>query len=234
MIVKSDADKCLSFVRVQLSPPDRGPRKDRGLRPVLTISRQAGAGGAAVASAVAEYLNERQPKRAVPWTVFDKNLIEVVLEDHELPKQMAEWMPEDRFSGIGDAVEELLGLHPSRWLVIRQTTETILRLAEMGSCILVGRGAHLITAHLPNAFHVRLVGSTEARTTRVMESMGLSRKAAAAHVARKDKARREFVTKYFKAGIDDPLHYHLVLNTDRVPADETVKLIGDAVLLRSE
>lgn len=233
MVLTSDTEKCLSFVRIQLNPPDKGPRKELGERPVLTISRQTGAGGTAVAGAVADYLNERKGKRDVAWTVFDRNLIEVVLEDHELPKQLAEWMPEDRFSGISDAVEELLGLHPSRALMIRQTTETILRLAEMGSCILVGRGAHVITSTFPNAFHVRLVGSVEARTARVMDAQELSRKAAAAYVAREDKARQRFVKKFFKADIDDPLTYHLVLNTDRIPLDEAAKLIGEAVLLRS-
>lgn len=231
---RSDAEKCFSFVRCQINPPSRGSgQKEPGLRPFLTISRQAGAGGASVAQAVAALLNEHLPKKAVPWTVFDKNLIDVVLEDHELPKQLAEWMPEDRFSGIDDAVEELLGLHPSRWLVIRQTTETILRLAEMGNCILVGRGAHVIASHLPNAFHVRLVGSPEARASRVMESRGISRKAAAAFVAREDKARRQFVKKFFKVEVDDPLTYHLVLNTDRVPLEEAARLIADAVLVRS-
>jgi diguanylate cyclase (GGDEF)-like protein len=44
-------------------------------------------------------------------------------------------------SEITDTLDELLGLHPPAWTLVRQMTETILHLAEMGNVILVGRGA---------------------------------------------------------------------------------------------
>ena len=51
-------------------------------------------------------------------------------------------------------VEEVLGLHPSGWTLVQHATQTILRLAGLGRAILVGRGANIITARLPNVFHV--------------------------------------------------------------------------------
>ena len=78
---------------------------------------------------------------------------------------------------VADALEELLGLHPSSWTLIQQTAETIWRLAQMGHVILVGRGANLITAKLASVFHVRLIGSLEKR---VAPSRATGRDAAAA------------------------------------------------------
>ncbi len=233
MTDRSAAEKCLSFVHVQVSPRQGAPQKELGMRPVVTVSRQTGSGGVAVAQAVADYVNARQPPKSVAWTVFDRNLVEKVLEDHELPRQLAAFMPEDKIPFLSDVVEELLGLHPLSWRLVQQTTETILRLANMGSCVLVGRGATLITQPMPNAFHVRLVGSLERRVARVRETQGLSPKAARAYVENEDAARRRYLKRYFKVNVEDPLLYHLVLNTDLVSLPEAARIVGDAVLARS-
>ena len=43
-------------------------------------------------------------------------------------------------------------------------------------------------------------------------------------------ARARFVKKHFGKKIDDPLLYHLVINTDRLSYEEATILIGEAVL----
>ena len=69
-----------------------------------------------------------------------------VLQEHNLPERVAKFMPEDRTSEIADTMEELFGLHPPSWLLVRKVTETILHLAELGNVILIGRGAAVVTA----------------------------------------------------------------------------------------
>lgn len=49
------------------------------------ISRQTGSGSTRIANKLADYLQAFTPADARPWTVFDKNLITKVLEDHQLP-----------------------------------------------------------------------------------------------------------------------------------------------------
>jgi hypothetical protein len=63
-----------------------------------------------------------------------------------------------------DAVDELLGLHPSSWTLVEHTTQTIRRLAIRGNVILVGRGSDFILAHFSDVYHVRLVRQFEAPT----------------------------------------------------------------------
>ena len=87
------------------------------------------------------------------------------MEDHDLPERVARFMPEDRASEISDTMEELFGLHPPSWLLVRKVTETILHLAELGNVILIGRGAAVITANLDHVFHVRLIGSLESASS---------------------------------------------------------------------
>ena len=155
-------------------------------------------------------------------------------EHEDVFASLAEFMPEDKVSGIADAVEELLELHPSSWSLVRQTTETILGLAELGHVILVGRGANVITARLSHVFHVRLVGSLDQRAVRVQEHYRLGRRAALAFLRREDAGRARYLRKYFKKDVDDPLLYHLTINTDNVSMEEAAEMIGSAVLRRPE
>ena len=107
-------DKCLAFVRYQLQPAQLGKLVTNGGQRwrAVTISRQAGSGGSAVAKELAKYLQVHVPNGACPWTVFDRNLVEKVLEDHHLPARLARFMPENRVSEIEDFLDELLGVHP--------------------------------------------------------------------------------------------------------------------------
>jgi cytidylate kinase len=230
----SSFDKCLTFIGAQLeSGRKTGRVKPRqSPQPTITISRQTGAGGMPIAEHLAAYLQEHGPKTQRPWTVFDKNLVDRILADHQLPQELARYMPEDRISQISDMLEELLGLHPSSWTLLRQSTETILHLAELGNAILVGRGANVITADLPNTFHVRLVGSDGERVKLVQEFYSMKPKEAQDFMRKEDRARRLFLKKHFGKDIEDSLLYHLVINTDRVDYEQATRLIGDAVLQR--
>jgi cytidylate kinase len=158
--------------------------------------------------------------------------VEKVLEDHNLPQRLARFMPEDRVSEIADTMDELFGLHPPSWTLVRQTTETILHLAELGNVILIGRGATVITNKLDYVFHVRLVGSLKKRVAHMQELNGLNKKAALDLIRQEDRGRRRYLKTHFKADLDDPLLYHLVINTDLVSYENAAQIIADAMLKR--
>jgi cytidylate kinase len=200
-----------------------------GHRPVITISRQAGSGAHVVAEELAARLQARSRPGSPPWTVFDRNLVDQVLKEHDLPNSFAGFMPEDRISEITDTLDALFGLHPPTWSLVRKTADTILRLAQLGNVVLIGRGANIITSKLGYAFHVRLVGSVERRVAHVQEYLHLSPRSAAEYVRQKDPARKRYVKKYYGTDIDDPLLYHVVINTDRVPYVEAAQVIAEAV-----
>jgi cytidylate kinase len=203
-------------------------------RPLITISRQAGSGAHLVAEELVARLQARAGPGSSPWTVFDRNLVERVLKDHQLPDRLAEFMPEDRVSEIADTMDELFGLHPSTRTLVRETAETILHLAELGNVVLIGRGANIITGELSRAFHVRLVGSVQRRVQYVQEHLHLGPDAAAKYVREEDLGRKRYLKKYYAKDIDDPLLYHLVINTDRVSYVEAARMIAEASSARPD
>jgi cytidylate kinase len=231
MIAGSGLDRCLTFINCQLQPADPSERfGGNGAKCcAVTVSRQAGCGALVVAERLAKLIQARSPKGAPPWTVFDRNLMDKVLEDHHLPARLAKFMPEDRASQLQDIMDELFGWRPSSGTVVEHASETILHLAEVGHVILIGRGGNVVTAKLPNVFHVRLVAPLEKRIEHAHEFYNLSKKAARAFIQREDAGRRRYLRKYFNASIDDPLLYHIIINTGLVSYDDAAMMIADTL-----
>lgn len=225
-------ENCLSFINCQLQPPRlfaTGP-EERLHRRAITISRQSGSGGHSVAERLIHILRARDPEPACPWTVFDRELVKKVLEDHHLPSRLEKFMPEDKVSEISDTMDELFGLHPPSSTLVHKAALTILHLAELGKVVIIGRGANVITSKLDYVFHVRLVGSLEHRVKYMEKLNGLNHHEALELVCHEDLGRKRYLKKYFNKNIDDPLLYHLVINTDIVSHEEAANLIADRVM----
>jgi cytidylate kinase len=225
-------EQCLTFINCQLRPAGATARPASAVQPwrAVTISRQTGSGGHAVAEALAQCLQALGKTGSDPWTVFDRNLVEKVLEDYHLPARLARFMPEDRVSKIDDVLEDICGLHPPSSTLIQKTKETILRLAELGNVILIGRGANLVTGKLNDVFHVRLVGSLVKRVEYLQKIRRVGEQDALAFIRQEDRGRRRYLKTYFGQDIDDPLLYHLVINTDLMGHQLAARMIAATML----
>lgn len=229
MNIGANIDKFHTFINLQMNPHSRHQFTGPQYQPAVTISRQAGVNAMVIAEELAELLHAHTPA-ANPWMIFDKNLAEKVLEDHQLPKEIAKFMPEDRVSAIHDAVEEILGLHPSSRTLLHLTSETIMHLAEFGHVIMIGRAANVITQHMKNVFHVRLIAPLDKRVTHLMSHRQLTDKAAREFIQKHDQSRKHYLKNNFHADIDDNLLYDLVINTARLSHGEVAHLIANTIL----
>ncbi len=224
-------ESCESFINCQMQARTAGPlfQPRHGPRRAITISRQSGAGAHVIAERLLEVLQQQAPPELCRWTVFDRNLVEKVLEDHHLPGRLARFMAEDRVSEISDTLDELFGLHPPSWQLVRQTADTILHLVELGNVIVIGRAGAAITRRLDYVLRVRLVASLERRVQYIQRLHRVEAKAARELVRQEDLGRSRYLRKYFRQEVDDPLLYHLVINTDLVGYDEAARLIAQGV-----
>ena len=230
----SDTDLFAKYRAYFLSQKDRAPLGTASHHPFVTISRQAGAGADTVARLLAEKLNAALPKDERPWVVFDKNLIAKVLEDADLPQEIAKHIREDKDTTLQAIVGELLGLHPSMWTIFHHTSDTILKLARLGRCIIVGRGGNLITAKLPGGVHLRLVAPDEVRLAHLIHDLKMDAAAAEKYLHDEDTGRRRYVKTNFEREIDDPLTYDAVFNTGRLGFAATADLAAAMVAARAQ
>ncbi|MFH1067668.1 MAG: cytidylate kinase-like family protein [bacterium] len=228
-------EKCLSYVSSQLAESkDKNGHVHLGTRPAVTFSRMTGCRMPLIGAGLVDYLNEHSRDHVIPWTFFDKNLVQKVLEDHNLPSHLEKCMPEDKTGVVEDLIGEIFGSDPSHWFLIQKTRKTIYQLGRLGNVLIVGRGANIITHDLPNMVHVRLIGSFERRVARMRESLKLSEREAQAWVKKTDLARQRYVMAHFGEDINNPFLYHLIINTDHFSDETIINIVGEAALQREK
>ena len=228
-MINANLDHCFSFINSQTTQTAQA-RAEAGVRRAVTISRQAGCGGVIVAEKLANYLQQHSPPLGPTWTVFDRDLMNKVLADHDLPSHLAKFLPEDRISAIEDTLADIFGVRPTSQTMVKQTAETILKFAELGSVILIGRAGNIVTATLPHVLHVRLVAPLDDRIERICRDDHKTPAEARRFCLEEEQSRARYVKTYYNADINDPVFYHLVINTTRVGFENTARVIGEAVL----
>lgn len=230
MSIKSLTGKSDAYVvtewRERHAPFDRSAAPP--LDPAITFSYQTGAGMREIAPLAARLLDRIEFRDRHPWTIYDQQLIEQSLQENLWPRELASRITEDKRLFLDELVDDLFGLRPPSWVLVPQLVKTILRLAVSGHAILVGYGVTVVTAGLPNVFHVRLIGSLPDRITRIQQRQRLTPEAAARFVRNKDRGRERFVKAHFHARLDDEMRYDLVLNTDHLSASDAAAVIADA------
>jgi len=221
-------DQCRNYLLAHATPAP--PVEPRPPLRAVTISRETGAGAVTIGELVATTLQERRAGDLnKPWAVFDRNLVKRVLAEHKLPAAIERYMREDSADRIEDLMEDLLSVHPSARMLAEHASRTILRLANRGNVVLVGRGGNLVTAPLKHVFHVRLIAPLDLRIRHVGDYYRLDRKKAAEFVRRNDLARARYIRRHFKARIQDPLQYHITINTGAMDYSAAARLIVEGV-----
>lgn len=227
--IPGELEKCRIYIETHAA--EEGKRKRKlPPGPCITISRETGTNAKPVSEELVKYFAENTGQSTPEWTIFDKNLIEKVLEDHNLPATLKELMEESKVSFFSAVLNEMLSGLPGQWTLIRKTSETILQLASLGNSIIIGRGANVITSHLSNSFHVRLIAPLTERIKNFAKRHNLDYNRAQAVIRQHDESRRKYLKSVFNKKIDDPFLYHLVINTQGMDNGQVAAIIGSSVL----
>ncbi|HUA64221.1 MAG TPA: cytidylate kinase-like family protein [Alphaproteobacteria bacterium] len=196
--------------------------------PAVAISHQTGAGALAIASGLAGALQEIEEPGGGTWEIFDQQIIERALQQEQWPRKLAESITEEKRFFLDEVMDDLFNLRPPSWVLMPRVIETALNLAMTGHAILVGHGATVVTADLPNVFHIRLTGSLDRRIDRVQRERSLTREQAAKFVKIDDHKREKYLKKYFHARLNNELLHDLAINTDRISEADAVSIIFEA------
>lgn len=197
----------------------------RAARPVITLSRQFGAGGHTLANRLVASLGE-------PWEVWDRELIDAIAASAQVRTGMVEALDERAQSWMDEMIHRAFGkdlLEPAAYR--KHLAQTVLALAQQGCKIIVGRGANFI---LHDALNVRLMASEASRLRMVRATDSLSEEEALRKIQQVDRARAEFTANIFDRQIDDPNAYDIVLRSDTLGLDAAVAAIAAAARARFE
>lgn len=165
--------------------------------PTITISRQMGSLGNQVARETARLLNYR-----LMW--------------RELVNQAARLAgaPEVALAAIDELGLLKIRTSSKAMQAYRSALEQIiLEQAEQGDVVIIGRAGQAILGVRPDVLHVRVIAPLALRVERQAVQAGVSQEQAVAQIEASDHNRTRFLKRFYQVNLDDPLLYHLVINT---------------------
>jgi cytidylate kinase len=200
---------------------------------IVTISREYGAAGLAVADGVARVLHYELVTDDLPAVVAAR----LGSSTEEVAARVASdaSLSERVLTGLGAATPELVSTGAPRVGedfdedVRREIDATIRERAARGDVVILGRIANAILAGRPNLVRVFLTAPREWRIARLMETFHFSRETAVEEVERTDAARRRVAKDRYAIVWGDPRHYDLILDTSRFGIEGAVGVIVAAV-----
>lgn len=199
---------------------ERPPEGETTKPMTVAVSREYGAGGSAVAKALADRLD---------WPLYDRELLEKIAEDTGIQSRLLEELDEKRPNWFADCLE---GFSQERHIsgvgFAIHMKRILMALYCHGNCVIVGRGA---TQVLPadHSLFVRLIAPLPIRIDRIAERMRISQPDAKNRIAEIDVGRAEFVRSYFHMDVADPCGYDILINTAKFSQIACVELIVSAL-----
>lgn len=201
--------------------------------PVITLSREYGAGGLTVGRRVADLLGA---------DFLDSELTEEVARRLRMPEETVRRWDERKEGLILRLLRALQSAHPEYATGaplaanplaavpesdrVHAAVEEVIREAGRSAfAVIVGRGAAFVLRGWPGMLHVRLVAGREARLRRVIERTGLEPDEAARRLETADRERREYLKHHYGVDWSDPLHYSMVLNTEALDCETAARII---------
>lgn len=185
---------------------------------VLTVSREYGSGGVFIARQAAEELG---------WRLLDSALIEAIVEKANVDPAVAKRYDEKvdpwlhrvsrkaLWHGAFDSVAELgeTDVFDARTMAML-TRRVIEEAAEMGGCVIVGRGGQCLLADREDAFHVFIHAPRKFRLKLLHERLG-DRPDLEQAMEITDHERADYIRLNYNRDMYDRHLYDLMLNTRR-------------------
>lgn len=111
---------------------------------------------------------------------------------------------------------------------IEATTKVVKDIHSKGNAVIIGRGANQILADAPDTFHVGLIAPMGVRVETLMAREHFEREEAEIHVEELERAREDFVMKFWKVHPNEAKHYHMMLNMGRMTPKIAAEVIAHA------
>ena len=101
-------------------------------------------------------------------------------------------------------------------------------LHKQGNAVIIGRGANQILADAPQTLHVGLLAPMEVRVQTLINREHFEREEAEIHVEELERAREDFIQKFWKVHPNEAHHYHMMLNMGKMSPKTAAEVIVHA------
>jgi cytidylate kinase len=185
---------------------------------VVTVAREYGSGGGRIAQLLADRLG---------WKLLDRCLVEKIAETARVEPRIAEKFDErpdpwlDRLAEVfwqSPGLKGYIGGHvPGRFdgeVAAHLTRRIIEEAAEIGACVVVGRGSQCILQQRQDAFHVFIYAPRGERLERLLRrDPRLSKAEAQKKLDAEDATRAAYVRDHYGEDWQNRHLYHLMISS---------------------
>jgi cytidylate kinase len=184
---------------------------------LITVEREYGSGGAEFAHKLAERLG---------WKVVDRCLVEEVAAKAGVSQRLAEDCDEQLdpwYHRLGKAfwhgsMERMPGSDTDRSMfdgerMAQLQKDRVLKAAEEGHCVILGRGAASILTSYPGAFHVFVLASQRRKVEWFKKNFPQKAEQAEQEIEATDKRRAAYIRRFYGQDWADRRLYHLMIDS---------------------
>lgn len=190
---------------------------------IVTISREFGSGGRLIGKRLAEQMG-------VPY--YDKTLLDRIAEESGYSREMleeSERKAKNSFLyslasalGTSEAGPESLSLNERFFLA---QFDTIRKIADEGSCVIVGRCSDYILRGLPEATHVFIYAEEADKIKRAVQEYGVPEDEVVKMMRDTDKARANYYAYHTGRKWGEHVNYSLSIDSGYIEIEDIVDLI---------
>jgi len=191
--------------------------------PLITISREYGALGAALAEKLG---------KTTGFDIWDKELLGAVAKDLNSDQKLLETLDERRKKDIEDAASAFIDKVYTNVSYLRSLIKVVKTLEEHGRGIIVGRGANYICEKHEN-LNIRLVRPFKSRVEHIAHEHQIPFAKARDLVETKDNEREEFIKRFFYKDLANASDYDLIINSDTFSLDHAKMMVADAYKVKT-
>ena len=203
---------------------------------VITIGRQCGSGGKLIGEKLAKELGVKcYDKELLTRAAKESGMSEALFESHdEKPTNSFLYsLVMDSYS-MGYATSSYMDMPINHKIFLAQF-ETIKKIAQEESCVIVGRCADYALADNPNLISVFIVAEDEDKIARIMETNDLKADKAKDIMIKTDKRRSGYYNYYSSKRWGDVRSYDLCINSSRLGGvDGCVEAIKSYIEVRKK
>jgi len=194
---------------------------------IFTIGREFGSGGKQVGIKLAERLGIKlYDKELLQKAAKDSGFCEEIFENHdEKPTNSFLYsLVMDTYSGGGYSSAPFLDMPLNHKIFLAQF-DSIKKIAENESCVIVGRCADYALSGNPDCINIFIHADINDRAKNISKRMNITESKAKDMTLKQDKQRASYYNYYTSKKWGDSRSYDMTLNTSKLTVDQCVDLI---------
>ena len=198
---------------------------------IINIGRQIGSGGRLIAKKLSEELN---------FSFYDRELLNLAAHENGFCEKFFEQADEHKgfFKSLLNIHIPLIGESNfykndlSQESLYKFQSDAILKAAEKGNCIFVGRTADYILRDFKNTINIFVTADIDERISRVSDRHNFKREEARKYIIAKEEARASYYNYYTGKQWGHSESYDLCINSSMLGIENTEAFIAELIKKR--